>query len=300
MIININSLPFGCDSADCNGAVNLSSPNAISPRFWAARDGIGYWYKDVQYSHTRGQADAMGIPFIAYHVLVPGDDLKSQISSFQNWAGKGCTFYGWDLEVANGCTAGKVSQDTKYVTQAMLDAGYPLMNYSSPGWITEHFVSPVTKLVPDWVNTCWWWLAEYANGILENNYLAVPAGMNSNKILVFQDGDSTPNTYGSVYDSKFVDTDRWLLNFPGTVAPAPIPEPVPAPIIAYQTLHVVNCNGLYVHSRPDCQIADRIGILLKDAPVNVTSRILFGSNIVWKRLEGGYVWQRYMGFTYLQ
>ena len=292
--------PFGIDVADCNGPVILNKAGAPALKFVGARVGIGYWYKDVQYAHTKAQADALAIPTIAYHVLIPGSPLASQISSFKSWAGKPGAAWGvaWDLEVTNGQTPGKISLDTKTVIQAMLDAGYNVINYSSPGWIDEYFRNPVTNLLPDWVIANRWWFAQYYSNGVERFTLDVPKGMSDSQILIHQTNSQAPNLYGSIYDSQDMDTDRWRI---GTVpvigsVPAPI-TPAPTPVIS--VFHVVNCNGLYVHSKPNSLESTRTGLLLRGAQVNGATKIVVDGNIWWLQAEGGYVAQTYNGNTYL-
>lgn len=205
-------LPLGIDTADVNGPVNINKDGSPKLSFGIARCGEGI-YRDTQYQITRAQYDKAGLPFIAYHVLRPNLDLDKQILKFKSWAGSGCYGYSWDLEVTGGVSPSAVSSATKKVTLAMLDAGYNVINYSSPGWIKTYFRSPVTMKYPDWVNSCYWYLAQYAdNG--ECNYIDIPIGLNENRVLVVQTWNKAPNQYGSKYDSVYVDRDRWLRDYP--------------------------------------------------------------------------------------
>lgn len=224
---DLQSLPFGIDTADVNGPVNITNADAPIVQFGAARCGEGY-YRDKMYSNTREQYDRLGLPFIAYMVLYPGNDIQRQIRDFKSWAGSGCWGYSWDLEVRNKQSPSRISSDTKTATLAMLDAGYNVINYSSPGFINENYRSPVTGLLPDWINKPWWWIAQYTKSQKsECNTFTYPVGLLQERIRVIQTWNKMPNQYGSIYDSHYIDADRWILGFPGnkpTVEDEPTPE----------------------------------------------------------------------------
>jgi len=294
--------PFGIDTADCNGAVDISTPGAPKISFGAARCGIGYWYKDSQYLHTRAQYDKLGLPFVAYHVLIPGNSISAQAKAFKNWAGSDCYAYSWDLEVTNNCLPSKVSADTRDALAAIDDFGWRQMAYSTVGWIDEYFRNHLTGQLPDWVKKYMWWLARYLLNGQECPSLILPKGLDAKNVPVMQSWNMMPNAYGSKYDSQYVDGDRGLIwPLPGwngvpVVSPTPV-TPVPVPV-ATQVLHVVNCNGLHIRSKPT-RSSDGIGMLLRGAPVNVVKKIYVGNDIWWSRAEGGYVAQQYDGFVYL-
>ncbi|CAK0773763.1 hypothetical protein CCP3SC15_480004 [Gammaproteobacteria bacterium] len=296
--------PFGIDTADCNGPVNITAPGAPKVYYGAARCGIGFWYKDAEYLNTRRQYDKLGLPFVAYHVLVPGKPILSQARSFKAWAGSDCYAYSWDLEVANGCSPSKVSVDTRDALAATEDFGWNQLPYSSPGWINEYFRNPVTHQLPDWVNRYWWWLSQYLlSGVEHPGPVDIPAGMDPKRVLIHQTGSQMPNLYGSKYDSRFVDTNRARIwPFPGfNGSPVIVPE-VPVivtPTVPTRVMHVVNCNGLFIRPQPK-KAGATLGLLLRGSEVNVVKRFEVGSDIWWSRVEGGYCAEVYQGFRYLR
>lgn len=299
-----DAFPAGCDTADCNGPVNLSKPGAPVPAFWMGRCGISYYWKDSEYLNTRRQADALGKPFIAYSVFHPGESISKQVAAFLEWAGKGCYGYSWDLEVNPlNVSQSKVSADTRDATLALLDTGLYVINYSSPYWIKEYFTN-WGKSSPDWLNQCDWIIAQYmVNGQEHPGPVEIPAGIDPERVWGHQSWNMMPNVYGSVYDSKYLDKDRYLLSkaLPGgaVVVDEPADEPETETPAAFATLTVANCGGLHIREKPCRESAD-LGMLLQGTPVRVTGAVLEGNNIWWKRLEGGYCCQRYDGWVYLK
>jgi len=302
VFVNLFAEPFGIDTADCNGPVNLSAPGAKKVQFAAARCGIGYWYRDAQYVATRDQAEKMGIPFLAYHVLIPGNDVKAQAKAFRSWAGEGCWGYSGDFEVANGCSPSIVSANTRDYLAETAGFGWRNVPYSSPGWINEYFRSQITYLLPDWINFYQWWLSQYLTSGAENpGPLSVPLGMKMENVLIFQTGSQEQNKYGSIYDSRFVDTDRWVGNgFPSVpVKPETTPvEVTPAPAETETGVMHVACNGLYVRSKP-AKNSEAISLLLRGTPVNVVATKKIGDYIWVERAGGGWCAQKYLDFVYL-
>jgi len=293
--------PSGCDTADCNGAVNLTKAGAPVPAFWMARAGIASCWKDSEYLNTRRQADKLGIPFIAYHVPHPGEPIAQQVKDFLEWAGSGCFGYCGDFEVdPHSVGISKVAVDSRDYTLALLDAGKYVVNYSSPFWIKEYFTN-WGKSSPAWLNQCDWIIAQYlSNGLEHPGPVEIPAGIDPSHVWGHQSWNKMPNVYGSVFDSKYLDRDRYLLSkdLPGATVVDDEPETVPDTTTAYATLTVVP-NGLHIRKEP-CRESDDLGMLLQYAQIKVTEAVLEGDNIWWKRLEGGYCAQRYDGWTYLK
>jgi hypothetical protein len=132
--------------------------------------------------------------------------------NYKNAAGSGCWAYAPDLEETNGQSNSIISQDTRDLISMVLDVGWNTVPYSLPGWVNERFRSPETGLLPDWVIK-WvkWWLSQYNTDGTERNSLDIPTGIDPADVLVAKTGSQMPNVYGSIYNSKFVDSDRALV-----------------------------------------------------------------------------------------
>ena len=289
------TLPLGIDTADVNGAVDIHKGPALA--FGGVRCGEGL-YRDKLYAATRAQYERDGLPVIAYFVLYPGQPVAQSVANFKSWAGSGCYGYSWDLEVKNGQSTSRISQDTRDVTLALLDAGYKVINYTTAAWINQYFRSPTTHLLPDWVGKAEWWLAQYVSG-READYIYVPNGLDLERVLIAQTWNQAPNEYGSKYDSVYVDRDRWLRGYPGATAPAEDSMPQES-LTETRRMTVSNKSGLNVRAKPAAGDTQILTWLPDGSKVDTTEKLTIGLDIWRKRSQGGYVAELYNGFRYLK
>lgn len=215
---DINNLPMGIDTADVNGAVNITKEGAPKLSFGAAKCGEGT-YRDTEYLKTRAQYDALGLPFIAYYVLRYSVPVSQQVANFKKWSGSGCYAYSPDLEKTQDSanySNSTISVWTRDFIKGLQDAGLNVVPYTTGGWINERFRNPITALLPTWcASGLRWWLAQY-NYIGERNNLDIPTGILKENVIIFQTWNRMFNYFGSKYDSQYVDCDRWVGIFPTT------------------------------------------------------------------------------------
>jgi len=301
---DVNNLPMGIDTSDSNGPINITKAGAPKLYFGAAKCGEGT-AKDIQYLNTRAQYEKLGLPFIAYYVLrYAGSTVAQQVKNFKSWAGSGCYAYAPDLEKtkdSGSVSKSIVSANTRDFIHGLQDAGLNVLPYTSPGWINEYFRSQVTYLLPDWITSIKLWLAAY-NFIGERSTLPIPTGIRRENVLIFQTWNKSPNKFGSIYDSIFIDRDRWIGGaLPGVgQPPAPPIEDGPEIVI----MHVVNTgkDGLKVRTQPNTSLTSvkfKPNNLMDGTAVNTVERIQNGSDVWRKRLEGGYCAELYKGTRYL-
>jgi hypothetical protein len=295
---DIQNLPVGLDTADCNGVINITKPGAEPLAFGAAKCGEGN-YRDTQYLNTRAQYDALGLPFIGYFVLRhSGDSIAQQVRNFLSWAGSGCYAYSPDLEKTRDSTTisnSKISSNTREFVERLLDAGKKLLPYSSQGWINEKFRSPSTGLLPSWVTILDWWFARYSF-LGETSVFDIPNGIPEANVKVVQTSNVSINQYGSKYQSVFLDKDRWVRGYPGTVTPPSTEDETPTPIPTFTVTSMY--DRLTVRSSPEKADNDTGNRVSKGHPM-VAYEITTDSKLnTWAHIATGWIAVVYDGTTY--
>ena len=289
---DVAKLPMGIDTADVNGSINLDNPGAPKVSFGSARCGEGL-YRDTEYNKTRAQYDKKGLPFIAYHVIYPGQKVSTFVKNFLNWAGTGCYGYSIDCEVKNGQTPSRISQDTRDATLGLLDAGVNVINYTTTSWINTYFRSPTTHELPDWVTKVKWWLAQYTKlGLTENNYLYIPTGMPIENVLIFQTWNKMPNKFGSVADSRYLDCDRWIYGVPTSV-PSSEDEPV-------KTAKVIALAGVKIRTSPEVANNDTGKRYAYGTLITFIDTKTDKSGNIWLKTDLGWCCSKYGRYTYIK
>lgn len=298
---DIQNLPMGIDTAgDANGPINITKEGAPVPEFGAAKCGEGYW-RDTEYLKTRAQYDKLGKPFIAYYVLRHSVPIAIQVKMFLNWAGSDCLYYSPDLEKTRDSeqvSKSIVSANTRDFIHGLMDAGKNVMPYTTSGWVNEKFRSPVTYLLPDWVTkeVKSWWLAAY-QFIGERSSLPIPTGIDKNKVEVFQTWNKAPNKYGSIYDSWYVDRDRWVGKFPGSVTPPIQTEDPVIPSVKLGT--VVSPTGVNVRTSPSTN-SSKVGALPYNSNMIYTAIAKDTEGNTWLKIDTGWVCSVYRGTTLIK
>jgi len=295
---DIQSLPLGLDTSAGNGSINITKPGSPALAFGSAKCGEGT-YRDPLYLSTRAQYDKAGLPFLAYYVLRhSGDSISQQVKNFISWAGSGCYAYSPDLEKtrdSESISKSLVSANTRDFIAGLLDAGLKVIPYSSAGWINEKFRSPSTYLLPTWVTSLDWWLARYSY-IGENSVFYIPTGIAQNKVKILQTWNLAPNKYGSIYDSLFLDMDRWAVDYPGTVAQVPSSED--DPVATPNTFTVTPLYKLVIRSSPEKSNNDTGYRALKGISLAAYETATDSLGNTWARISTGWIAIKYNGTVY--
>lgn len=250
------NLPYGVDISAYQGQIDFSK---LLPKidFLAARATISWGYSDKWFSRNRQMSESK--PFVAYHVLYPGENINSQADNLLRVAPPDKHIrYCIDSELDHGFSKGIITKAIRDISERMKrETGHYPMQYSRASWLNQ-FVSITDLPVLDW------WLAQYLRATDGVTYTpehqgppTLPKGVNT--WLIHQTGERGNGAEHGVPASanRFIDTNRWngskddILKYFGYKSePEPDPEPpviIPEP--AKQKAQVYAWATPYVNVR---------------------------------------------------
>jgi len=232
------NLPYGVDVSAYQGQINF---NKLLPMidFMAARATISWGYQDKWFARNRELSK--GTPFIAYHVLYPGEDVNRQAANLLRVAPPDEHIrYCIDSELDHGYNKATITNAIRNVSERLKSetGRYPLQ-YSRSSWLNQ-YVNIADLPVLDW------WLAQYLRATEGVVYTpehqgppTLPKGIDN--WLIHQTGERGNGLEHGIPASanRFIDTNRWngtkddILKYFGYKS-EPEPEPVePNPSVIF-------------------------------------------------------------------
>lgn len=201
-------LPYGVDVSAYQGQIDF---NKLLPKidFIAARATISWGYQDKWFSRNRELSK--GTPFIAYHVLYPGENPDLQMDNLLRVAPPDEHIrYCIDSELDHGYSKAVITNAIRNVSQRLkAETGHYPIQYSRASWLTQ-YVNIADLPVMDW------WLAQYLraqDGVIYTpehpGPPTLPKGVAS--WLIHQTGERGNGLEHGVPASanRYIDTNRW-------------------------------------------------------------------------------------------
>lgn len=237
------NLPYGVDISAYQGQIDFAK---LLPKidFLAARATISWGYQDKWFSRNRQLSE--GKPFVAYHVLYPGENTNLQVDNLLRVAPPSEHIrYCIDSELAHGYSKGVITNAIRLMSERIkFETAYYPIQYSRTSWLNQ-YVSIADLPEMDW------WLAQYLRNQDGVTYTpehpgppALPSGVS--KWFMHQTGERGNGAEHGVpaTANRFIDQNRFNgskedlskyfgykkqenIYLPIIVGPAPKPSPAP-------------------------------------------------------------------------
>ncbi len=177
------------------------------------RSGQGMYssYDDVKFLQNVQMCEANDFPWMAYHVLLPGQNAEPQVNHLYeilNGAG-GVTpkWIWWDVEVTNNQSKKRISDvtiDALMLTSQIINIENGV--YSAK-WFTDGYME-----TQDWFSAITWWIAQWLSPAQQKEHpwpTALPQTVDIKQVMIHQ---TTSHGDGRLVGigSERIDYDRWM------------------------------------------------------------------------------------------